>query len=742
MLKKGDEEIKKELKNLNISLTLDEVRKISKAIGREPSIVELYIFNAEWSEHCSYKSSRNVLKMLPTKAPNVVLGPGEDAGIVRLFDKYCLVVAHESHNHPSQVLPYEGAATGIGGIVRDINCMGAEVIGVCDPLRFGENEYIIKGVIEGVGGYGNPLGVPNLGGDTYFNSSFNDNCLVNVIALGLVSEEDIIHSKIPDCAKDIPYSIVIIGKATDASGFCGASFASEILDSAKERKEAVQVPDPFLKNVLFKANKELFRLIKEKNVEIAFKDLGGGGLACGTSEIGGDFGIEIELSLVPQIEGLLPEVITCSETQERFIMAVPDSIIDDVLKLYNEDWELPNISEKASAAVIGKVLKEPRYILRHNGKTVCDLPVSLVVGGISYDREEMPIECRYEEPDQEIGTKNLKDAILNVISHPNVSSKKWIYSSYDMEVQGKTVIRPGEADSSLIAPLIEKGISVGVACSCDCNPLQGRIDPYLQAVNAVLEAQRNVASIGATPVCLTDCLNYGNPEKPEAFWQFKEGVRGITDACKELWLKDYPEYPMPVVSGNVSFYNESSSGTSIDPSPIIACFGIIRDISKAITMEFKDSGNPIFLVGERKDELGASVYYQTLGFVGRNIPKPDLEKERENIHKIIELINDGFILSCHDISDGGMITTIIEMAILGDLGAEIDIEGIGTIREDKRLFSETPGFILEVKKGYEGKIKLNQAYHIGYTIPEKKLIIKDLIDIPIDTLKKAWMGTL
>ncbi len=736
----------KKLKSLNISLTADEVRRIYKAIGRKPSIVELYIFNAEWSEHCSYKSSKKALKMLPTNAPNVVLGPGEDAGIVRLFDKYCLVVSHESHNHPSQVLPYEGAATGVGGIVRDINCMGAEVIGVCDSLRFGDNEYVIKGVIEGVGGYGNPLGVPNLGGDTYFNPSFNENCLVNVVALGLVSEGDIIHSRIGDYARDIPYSIIIIGKATDSSGFCGASFASEILDTSCERKEAVQVPDPFLKNVLFKANRDFFSFVKKKNIEIAFKDLGGGGLACGSSEIAGGFGIEIELSLVPQIEGLKPEVISCSETQERFIMAIPDEIIPDVLKIYNEEWELPKISEGASAAVIGKVLKEPRYILRHKGEIVCDLPISLVVGGILYDREERAIVCEYGEPIEskslESGVWSLnKESIFNVISHPNIASKKWIYSSYDTEVQGKVVIRPGEADASLIAPLINKGISCGVATSCDGNPLQGRIDPYWQAVNAVAESMRNIASIGATPVCLTDCLNYGNPENPEVFWQFKEGVRGIADACKSLWLKDYPEYPIPIVSGNVSLYNESSSGIAIDPSPIIACFGIIEDISKAITMEFKGVGNPLFLTGERKDELGASVYYQTLGFIGKNIPKPDLEKERENIHKIIDLILEGTILSCHDISDGGMITSIIEMSLLGNLGLEIDIKEIGKIREDKKLFSETPGFILEVKEGFEEKIKntLHQAYHIGYITPDKRLVIKGLADIPMDTLKRAWI---
>lgn len=706
----------KSLKQLNISLSDEEIKRICKGIKREPSIVELYVFNAEWSEHCSYKSSKNVLKILPTYSADVILGPGEDAGIIRIFDKYCLVVSHESHNHPSQVLPYEGSATGVGGIVRDINCMGADVIGICDSLRFGDNEYIINGVIEGIGGYGNPLGIPNLGGDTYFNPSFNENCLVNVVGLGIVEEDDIIHSKVPHLAKNIPYSIIIIGKATDASGFCGASFASETLDLEMERKEAVQVPDPFLKNVIFKANKALFKLIKEKDVKIAFKDLGGGGIACAASEIAGGFGVEIELSKVPQVEGLSPSVIACSETQERFIMACPEEIVDDVLRLYNETWELGKMSELAGAAVIGKVLHKPSYILKYNGEVVCNLPISFLVGGISIDRKEKPIVCKYKEP--VFNLPDLKGAILNVLSERNVKSKRWIYSSYDTEVLGKTVIRPGEADASLIAPLIDKDIPIGIAISCDGNPFYGRIDPYWQAINAVLEGARNVASIGATPICITDCLNYGSPENGEIFWQFKEGVRGIADACNALNL--------PVISGNVSFYNESSSGVSIDPSPIIACFGKIGDISKAITMEFKEAYNPLFLIGERKDECGGSVYYQTLGFMGKNIPKPDLEKEKEYINKIIELINDGVILSCHDISDGGMITTIFEMAELGGLGFEIDIRGIGNIREDKLLFSESPGFILEVKKGFEEKIKgLKGAYHIGYIIP-KRIVIKGI----------------
>ena len=743
----NNSELKAELDRLAISLSCNEARKITELIGRDPTVVELYIFNAEWSEHCSYKSSRRFLRLLPKEAPQVT-STNEDAGIIKLCEingeSWCLVVAHESHNHPSQLLPYEGAATGVGGIVRDVDCMGADTIGVCDSLRFGsitgqnknQTRWVASGVVEGVGGYGNALGVPNLGGDIYFSKVFDENCLVNVVALGIVKENEIIHSRIPEEARSIPYSIILVGKPTDYSGFGGASFASEILDEERERKGAVQVPDPFLKNVLAmkKANKAVFNLAREKGVTIGMKDLGGGGLCCGTSEIAsaGGFGVEIDLSSVPQIEGLPPEVLTCSETQERYILAVPDEIIPDILKIYNEDWELSHIFEGARASVIGKPRPDGMYLLKHNGEVVCNLPVEMVTSGISYSREEKPIVCDYSEPEFEM--PDLEEAIYKVISHPNVASKKPIFSSFDCEVQGKTVIRAGAADASLIAPLIDKGSAVGVAVSCDGNPFYGRIDPYWAAVNAVYESVRNVASIGATPACLTDCLNYGNPEKPEAFYQFAEGVRGIAFACKELGL--------PVVSGNVSLYNESAKGRAIDPSPIIACFGIMEDFTRAITMELKEAGNYLYLIGDRRDELGGSVYYQTLGFVGRNIPEPDLKKSRKNVYKIIDLILEGVILSCHDISDGGMITAIIEMATKGNLGVELMITP--NIRLDKFLFSETGGFILEVRPEDSQRIEkeLDEAHLIGKIIEKPSLLIESIREIPLKLLKDRYENSL
>ncbi|MDI6703573.1 MAG: phosphoribosylformylglycinamidine synthase subunit PurL [bacterium] len=768
--KMGDEELKLKLKRLNISLTVDEVRKIVNILGRDPTCTELYIFNGEWSEHCSYKSSKSIIdKYLPTKAPNVIQGPEEDAGIIYLTtingERYGLVIAHESHNHPSQVLPIEGAATGIGGIVRDVDCMGARVLGVADSLRFGDpagankerTKWIANGVVQGIWEYANALGVPNLGGDTYFNDSFDDNCLVNVVAIGVVRERDIVHSRVPEKARYEDYDVILIGKPTDSSGFGGASFASEVLSEKEERRGAVQVHDPFLKNVLSmrKANEEVLKLAREKGVEIGFKDLGGAGLACASSEIGAgsSFGIEIDLERVHVGEkDLLPEVIACAETQERYIMVVPSSFSQDVLRIYNEDWELPEIFEGARATIIGKVRKDTRYILTYKGEIVCNAPIMEIAKGIRYKRKATPIIRDLKEPEFR-EPKDIGEVLLRLLNSPNISKKEYIYRSYDTEVQGNAVIRPGEADATVIAPLEEEGSNVGIALSTDGNPFYGRISPYWGGATSVAEAMRNVASVGATPSCLTDCLNYGSPEKEEVFWEFIEGVRGLSDAARHLWLKG-TNTPTPVVSGNVSFYNESESGRAIDPSPIICCIGILEDYSRAITQRFKEIGSRIYLVGERKDELGGSEYYRViLQTLGKNVPKVDFERERGAIYGVIDAINEGLIKACHDISNGGMIITIAEMMISGrssgDLGVELYLDKVpGGLRGDKKLFTESSGFILEVSPIHSSKVCHIfadygvKADYIGKVIKNPYLKVKDngreILNISSVDLKNAW----
>lgn len=725
----SDEEIAAELRRNGINLTPYEVRLIAKHIGRDPTLAELHVFNSEWSEHCSYKSSKPVLKeFLPTEGPNVILGPQEDAGIVFFTEhegrRWGIVIAHESHNHPSQVLPYEGAATGIGGIVRDVDCMGADVIGTADPLRFGDprgenaerTKWIAKGVVDGIWGYGNALGVPVLCGDVYFSSTFDDNCLVNVVAVGLVAEDEIIHSAVPQEARQEPYVLVLVGKPTDDSGFGGSAFASKILSEEEQEEDrgAVQVPDPFLKNVLAmrKANHAVRQRARELGIKIGLKDIGGGGLACVTSEICSAAGMGLDLYLDAvhvALPNLLPETILCAETQERYILAVPERFADEVLRIYNEDWDLPNIYEGARASVIGRVLPDdPTYRVWHQGKIVVEAPVKAVTEGIVYDRPAEPRIWTEPEPDFAM-PDDLAEALASVLSHPNVCSRAYIYRVYDTEVQGHAIIRPGEAGAGVIAPL--DGSPAAMALSVAGNPFYGMISPYWGGATAVAEALRNVAAVGATPQAITDCLNFGNPEKPQAFWEFREAVRGLADAARNLWLKGYPGQPTPVISGNVSFYNESATGRAVAPSPIIACVGTMPDFSKAITMALKKAGNSIYLLGPRKDELGGSAYYQTMAVgLGANVPKIEWALERGMIYSVIDAIDGGCVAACQDISDGGMIVSAAEMAMAAlearGLGLSLDISAISNgLRADKVLFSESTGFVVEVAAGEEQRFE-------------------------------------
>jgi len=758
----SDEALKEFLRKNAISLAVSEARRIAELIGRNPSLTELHIFNIQWSEHSSYKSSRAVLKMLPTKAPNVILGPVEDSGIVELGningEKYGIVVSHESHNHPSQVVPYEGAATGIGGDIRDVLCMGAKVTAIANPLRFGDPygnnknrvRYIANEVINGIAGYGNAVGIPNLAGDVYFNESFDDNCLVNVVCLGILKEKDIIHSYAPKNAAG--YDIVIVGKPTDNSGFGGAAFASLVLDEKEEEynKGAVQVPDPFLKNVLIRATYEVFREAKRQNAKLGFKDMGAGGIMCSTSELcsDADYGAEINLDNVPvSMKNLQPYIIFCSETQERFTWISPKRFTKTLLKIYNEDFALSTIAENAKAAVIGEVKKSQDYVIKHKGKIVCNVPIKVVTRGISYQRAFEKPARNFNEPYLE-EPRNYNETALKVLNNPNVASKERCYKHYDRNVIGNTIIESGLADAGLIRALPSS--KYGIALSVDSNPKYSRINPYLGAVNAVAESMRNIAAIGAVPAALTDCLNYGNPEKPEQFYDFVEGVRGIKEAAENLYLRR-TKYPVPVISGNVSFYNESSKGASIDPSAIIACIGVIRNYENAITMKIKKDNANLLLVGKRKDELGGSVYYEINNELGKNVPEIDFIEHRNMIYAAIECIENKLLLSCHDISDGGLFTTIAEMVLGGNadggIGAEIDI-GFSDLRNDRILFSETPGFVFEVENNNIAKVKSIfkkynlEIFNLGKTTKNDSLIVKrhnkKIINLSINKLKKAW----
>ena len=759
-------EIKALLQRYQIALSVDEALTIQNTIlKRPPSLSELVLWAIQGSEHCSYKSSRQFLKTLVTDGPNVILGAKEDAGIVRVATdlkgkRYGIVMSHESHNHPSQLVPYEGAATGIGGNVRDVCCMGAEVIAVADGLRFGEmtrqkTRWIQEGVVSGIAGYGNPIGVPTIAGDVYYDAGYNENCLVTVVTLGVVHEDHVIHSYAPKNADGYVY--ILVGKPTDNSGFGGASFASMDLekdDSDKSNKGAVQEPNAFLKRHLLKANYALFKLLqKNKWIDrVAFKDLGAGGVACASVEMAeaGGYGADIELEKVPtSMPHLHPSVILCSETQERFMWVVPPDLIDLILTHYNNTFALPAISAGAKAAVIGKIRTDGLYSVKYHTEEIVHARASDVTKGIRYDRPYAPIIKEHAEPDLEKPT-DYNALLLQLLAHENIASRAPIFEKYDKQVQGRTIIEAGEADAGVMQPFNEEKYpleirEVGIALSLDQCPRYNKIDPYWGAVNAVVESARNVAAVGAIPQAVTDCLCFGNPEKPEQLWDFTESVRGIADACRAIGLPDYPGASLPIISGNVSLYNESAAG-AIPPSPMISCLGNMPDVRRAITNALQKTGSDLFLIGERLDECGGSVYYDVFNQLGAHVPKPDLTHIAAEIRAVATAIQQGLVLSAHDISEGGIAVALAEMSFKNQIGIEAAIPG--DLEDRKKLFSQTGGFILEVEKNKVAELKkIFSRYkviliHLGQTTQQPQLQLQNCIDIPIAHAKTAWENGL
>jgi phosphoribosylformylglycinamidine synthase subunit PurL len=751
------------LDKYKIGLTLEEAQKLQDEIlKREPTLTELVAFGIEGSEHCSYKSSRDYLKQLPTNAPNVILGPKEDAGIVRIAKGWGIVMAHESHNHPSQVVPYEGAATGIGGIVRDVLCMGAKVIAVLDGLRFGDiqrnhSQWIHSGVVSGICGYGNPIGVANIGGDLYYNKSYNDNCLVNVGAMGLIKEDEIIHSFAPHDSEG--YNYILLGKPTDNSGFGGASFASFELDEEEkeQNKGAVQEPNAFLKRHLLESTYDLFQILKEKDLldKIGFKDLGAGGILCSTVEMAdhAGYGALIDLDKVHVgMENLEPYVILSAETQERFMWVADDEVTKLILEHYNEKWALPQVSRGVKASVIGKIQKG-NYQVKYKGEIILDAHPHDVTEGLKYDRPVREIKYNLQEPNIQIEDYNQE--LLNLLKSENIASRKAVYEKYDKQIQGITHIESGEADAGVMKPLIDEGLNTGIAFSMDGNPRQGEISPYWQGANAVVEAMRNVTAVGAIPWALTDCLNYGNPEKPEQMWQFAEGVRGVAETAQNIHLKTYPDSPTPFVSGNVSFYNQSKN-QSIDPSAIIICLGKLEDYHQAITMDIKKADSNLYLIGPRKNELGASEFYNLHNELGANVPQADFKEVEKEIYALTDAIEQRLVLSAHDISEGGMAVTLAEMIITSKnkLGLEVNLDKVSELDLNiiQKLFSETGGFVIEVSSENDRQLKEVfknrgvELYSLGKTNTNYELRImnneEEKINLRVDQMHDAWFNSL
>ena len=691
-----------ERSRIGVALSPDELRTIVAELGRIPTATELFAFDAQWSEHCSYKSSRHHLRKLPVDGPTVMQGPAEDAGILHLGtwqgERYGVVIAHESHNHPSQVVPFEGAATGVGGIVRDVLCMGAELIGIADPLRFGRLEdphcrYVAQSVVDGIAAYGNAIGVPNLGGDVYIDESFDDNVLVNVVALGLIKETEIIHSHAPPNA--IGYDIVLVGKATDRSGFGGASFSSLTLDDAdaEANKGAVQVPDPFLKNVIMRASYRVFAELRRLGIEAGYKDLGAGGFAGCSAELcaAGGVGADVELDRVLVSQAYLPPaVIAIGETQERLCWIVPPSFTPLLLDIYNDEFSLPRISRGAGAAIVGKVVEGSRYVARHRGEIVMDVDLGFLTGGVRYNRPytiALP-NTAPPRPDQP-RFADAGVALEALLAHRDVCSRRSIFERYDGVVRGTTAMAPGVADAGVIVPI--PGAPLGVALAVAGNPRYGKCDPQLAAEHAVVEAVRNVVAVGARPLGLTDCLNFGDPTVPEHLGAMVAAIDGLAFAARRLGT--------PYVSGNVSLYNQSKSGRTVAPSPIVACVGAIANIAQTATLAFKRAGSPVYFIGEPEWRVGGSVYADLLGITGAALPPVNYGRVEVEITLLLTAYAGDLVLAAHDVSDGGALVALAKMAFAtrenARLGVRLDASPLDG-RTGTEAFAEACGFLVEV----------------------------------------------
>ena len=710
---------------LNLALRPDEIGRIAEGLGREPTTVELYAFDAQWSEHCSYKSSRHLLKKLPATGPNVVVGPGEDAGVVYLGEhdgeRYCVVVAHESHNHPSQVVPFEGAATGVGGIVRDVLCMGAEVIGLADCLRFGNvddpqshQRYVAQQVVDGIAAYGNAIGVPNVAGDVYFHEGFNDNCLVNVIALGLVKEKDIIHSRAPKGSAG--WDIVLVGKATDASGFGGASFSSLTLEEANQEanKSAVQVPDPFLKNVIMRATYRVFAYLREKNITAGFKDLGAGGIMGCTAELcaAGGYGAIIDLDDVNvAVENLPPEVIAVGETQERLCWLLPGDATADVLRIYNEEFSLPEIARGARATVIGAVQEEKRYVMRHGDETVMDVPVEFLTGAIQV---EPPVAAPPAAASAHRSNGNSKDfshRLLEQLSGLECASREPLFKEYDAVVRGRTVLPRGSADAGVLAPI--PGSPLGLAVAVAGRPGD--------SARVVFEAIAKIVAVGARPLALTDCLNFGNPNDPRQFSMLSEAVSDLSRAAHE--------FSLPFVSGNVSLYNEDRAGRSVPPSAVVACIGALDDISQVVTPSLKGSGAALYLLQPDPGNLDSQA--RLLRFVGAA---------------------GSLLTACKTLDSGGVLAALSQMIFVSGCawGAELDLSQTGLLERVTAAdlcFGERLGWIVQVGAAREfldlanaHKLTSFEVVYLGATSQDPELSIGqgETIIAGTEELRAAW----
>ena len=717
-------------------LTLEEYEKIVELIGKEPNITELGIFSLMWSEHCSYKSSKVHLKALPTKGKNVIQGPGENAGIIDIGEGLAVVFKIESHNHPSFIEPFQGAATGVGGILRDIFTMGARPIALLDSLRFGplansRNKAIMEGVVSGISSYGNSMGVPTVGGDVYFNECYSLNPLVNVFCLGIVEKEKIFYAR----AEGEGNPVLYVGAKTGRDGIHGATMASaEFGEDLEEKRPNVQVGDPFKEKLLVEACLE----VMAKKLIVGIQDMGAAGLTCSTSEMAAKSGtgIEIDLDLVPQREeGMTPYEIMLSESQERMLIVSRKEKVKEVQQIFAK-WDL-------DAVRIGQVTEGGKLRVQAHGQTVVDLPVeAIIVLCPVYERElQRPSYLESAHKLEPIPLPNdYNEALRKLLSSATLANKEWVYRQYDHMVQTNTSLLPGAYASVLRIKDKKKALAI----TLDGNSLYSYLEPRAGGKIAVAEACRNLACVGAKPVGVTNCLNFGNPEKPEIMRQFKEVVQGIAEACRA--------FNIPITGGNVSFYNETE-GAPIYPTPVIGVVGILEDVSKAVNPGFKEEGDSIILIGENKEEMGASEYLKSVLNREKGMPPQiDLEEEKRIQEFCLEAISLGIVRSAHDVSEGGLALCVAECCFLNEQKFGCNLGLKDEFRTDALLFGETQSRavistqsqnlpkLLDLAK----KTKVKAAI-IGQT-GGMRLVIrhleKEVMNVSLEEAYQLWKGTL
>lgn len=732
LLEPSHKQIKEEKLYKQMGLSDEEFALIESIIGRLPNYTETGIFSVMWSEHCSYKNSKPVLSKFPTKGEHVLQGPGEGAGIVDIGDNQAVVFKIESHNHPSAIEPYQGAATGVGGIIRDVFSMGARPIAVLNSLRFGELtsprvKYLFEEVVAGIAGYGNCIGIPTVGGEVHFDESYEGNPLVNAMCVGLINHEDIKKGQ----AKGVGNTVMYVGAKTGRDGIHGATFASEeFSDESEEKRSAVQVGDPFMEKLLLEACLEVIK----NDALVGIQDMGAAGLTSSSAEMASKAGsgIEMNLDLIPQREtGMSAYEMMLSESQERMLLVIEKGREQEIIDIF-EKYDLEAVS-------VGHVTDDKMLRLLHQGEVVCELPVDALA-------EEAPV---YHKPSSEpayyrefLETKveapaitDAADTLKQLLKQPTIASKEWVYDQYDYMVRTNTVVAPG-SDAGVLRI---RGTKKALAMTTDCNARYLYLDPEVGGKIAVAEAARNIVCSGARPLAVTDNLNFGNPEKPEIFWQIEKSADGISEACRTL--------STPVIGGNVSLYNESN-GTAIYPTPVIGMVGLIEDTAHITTQSFQQAGDVIFVIGETKEEFaGSELQKMTEGRIYGKAPEIDLDVELARQDALLAAIQNGLVQSAHDVSEGGLGVALAESTFGTDgLGADIQID----LNSAASLFSESQSrFVVTVKPENREAFAaaVQDAKEVGTVTNDGVFTVKNQegqqwIHAAVNELERAWKGAI